>query len=265
MLSDLLAAPPLIWLGASLPVLGYVALLWCTCRGPERSTLRLAAFTWGMVAAPALSMHVNDALLARVPDLTPVLLAPLVEEVAKGAAIALLFLVPNGGVRTGVILGGLSGLGFSLTENVGYLTIAALQDGSAGVWRAIWLRGIVAGAKHALFTATAGAAIGWARDATASTRRIVGFAVAGLAAAVSQHVLWNGVASRVITDVLCHATSPGGPCAGPDAVDLLVRVPAFTAICLAPSALALVLVARRAEAGSSPARETVRTPTASRP
>jgi len=242
--SDLVAAPPLIWLGASLPVLGYVALLWFLCRGTEPSTLRLAAFAWGVVAAPALSMHANNALYARAPDLTPVLLAPAVEEVAKAAAIALLFLVPDGGARSGVILGGLAGLGFSLTENVGYLMIAAVQDGSTGLWRAIWVRGIVAGAKHGLFTATAGAAIGWARRASATTTRIIGFAVAGLTAAVAQHALWNGIASHVITDVLCNAPSPGGSCAGPDRVDLLVSVPALTAICLAPGALALRWVTR---------------------
>jgi RsiW-degrading membrane proteinase PrsW (M82 family) len=246
-----MAAPPPILLGATIPVLGYVVLLCLMRRGCDRSTLLLAAFTWGVVVAPALSLHVDDALLARAPDLTPVLLAPLVEEVAKAAALALLFLVPAGGVRTGMALGGLVGLGFTLTENVGYLTLAALQDGSAGIWRAIWLRGVVAGAKHAVFTATAGAAIGWARDRGASTRRLVGFAVAGLVAAVSQHVLWNGVASSVIADVLCHATSPHGSCAGPDGVDLFVRVPVLAAICLAPGVLVLRFVARRAEAAAA--------------
>jgi RsiW-degrading membrane proteinase PrsW (M82 family) len=250
--SDIAVAPPEMLLGAAIPVVGYVVLLWLAWRGPERATVRLAAFAWGVLAAPAIAVHANDLLLARAPDLTPVLFAPLVEEIAKAAALALLLVVPNGGIRTGIGLGALAGLGFSLTENIGYLTLAALQDGTTGMWRAIWLRGVVGGSKHAVFTATAGAAIGWARGARASTRRIAGFAVAGLAAAVLQHVLWNGVASRVVTDVLCHATSPGGWCAGPDAVDLLVRIPVLTVMCLAPGVLGLVVVARRAAAGSRP-------------
>ena len=252
MVSDLVTAPPLIWLGVSLPVVGYVALLWLLWRGSESFTLRLAAFAWGAIAAPALSMHANDALYARAPDLTPVLFAPFVEETVKAAAIALLFFVADGGVRSGVMLGGLAGLGFSMAENVGYLMMAAVQDGPAGVWRAIWLRGIVAGAKHALFTATAGAAIGWARRMPATTSRALGFAVTGFAAAVAQHALWNDVASQVITDALCNAASPGGSCAGPDAVDLLVRVPAFTVICLTPGVLALVAITRRSSFTSSP-------------
>jgi len=247
MSSEIAVAPPEMLLGAALPVAAYVVLLWSAWRGPERATVRLAAFVWGVVAAPKIAVHVDDLLLARAPDLTPVLLAPLVEEIAKAAALGLLLLVPNGGVRTGILLGALVGLGFSLTENIGYLTLAALQDGSTGMWRAIWLRGVVGGSKHAIFTATTGAAVGWARLAP-SARHATAVVAAGFAGAVAQHVLWNGVASYAITGVLCHAPQPGGPCAGPDTVDILVRLPALTAGCLAPGLLALATFARRGRA-----------------
>lgn len=245
MSSEIAVAPPEMVLGAALPVVAYVVLLWLAWRGPERPTVRLAAFAWGVFAAPAIAVRANDLLLARAPDLTPVLLAPLVEEIAKAAALALLLLVPHGGMRTGILLGALAGLGFSLTENIGYLTLAALQDGPTGMWRAIWLRGVVGGSKHAVFTATTGAAVGWARLAP-SLRRAIGVVAAGFAGAVAQHVLWNGVASHAIIGVLCHATQPGGPCAGPDTADVLVRIPALTVGCLAPGALALAACARQA-------------------
>jgi RsiW-degrading membrane proteinase PrsW (M82 family) len=240
---ELAQTPPLILLGATLPVVGFVALVLWQVRAWR--PLLLVTFVWGAVAAPVLSLHANHALLAHAPALTPILLAPLVEEMAKAAVLGLLFLARDGGVRTGIACGALAGLGFSLTENVGYLTLAALQDGQAGVWRAIWLRGVVGGAKHAVFTATAGAALGRARVVRANVTRVE-LAVAGLAGAVAQHVLWNGVASYAITDVLCNAVRPGGPCGGPDAVDLLIRVPALTVACLGPGALVLVAISRRA-------------------
>ena len=239
---ELAQTSPLILLGATLPVVGFVGLvLW---RVRAWRLLLLVAFVWGAVAAPALSLYANHALLARAPTLTPILLAPLVEEMAKAAVLGLLFLVRDGGVRSGIACGALAGLGFSLTENVGYLTLAALQDGPAGVWRAIWLRGVVGGAKHAVFTATTGAALGRARVARSNAARI-GLGVAGLAGAVAQHILWNGVASYAITNVLCNAVRPGGPCGGPDAADLLMRVPALTVACLAPGVLVLVAMSRR--------------------
>src|SRR5262249_33899434 len=132
--------PPPILLGAALPVLAWVVVLWIAARGSERAAVRLAAFSWGVVVAPALAMAANDALLARAPVLTPVVFAPVVEETAKAIALVLLLRVPRAGARVGIVLGALAGFGFSLTENVGYLTLAALADGASGIWRGIWLR-----------------------------------------------------------------------------------------------------------------------------
>lgn len=246
-MSALAGAPPFILLGAALPVAGFTALLLWIARGwHERHRRLLVAFLWGVLVAPALSAYANDLLLARAPVLTPVLLAPLVEELAKAAVLGLLLLSSaDDGIRTGLVCGALTGLGFSLTENVGYLTLAAIQDGPGGVWRAIWLRGIVGGAKHPVFTATTGAAFGRARAMPAGAAR-TGLAIAGLGGAVLQHAVWNGVASRAITGVMCHAASAGGPCQGPDTVDLLVRIPPLILACLAPGLLGLAVVARRA-------------------
>jgi RsiW-degrading membrane proteinase PrsW (M82 family) len=242
-MTDLAQASPLILLGAALPVVGFAALvLW---RVHAWRPLLLVAFVWGAFAAPVLAVHANDALLVRAPVLTPVVLAPLVEEVAKALVLGLLFVVADGGVRSGIACGALAGLGFSLTENVGYLTLAAVQDGPAGVWRAIWLRGIVGGAKHPVFTATTGAALGRVRAMPAGAAR-TGVGIAGLGGAVLQHAVWNGVVSRAITDVMCHAASAGGPCQGPDTVDLLVRIPARILACIAPGLFGLAIVAHRA-------------------
>ena len=69
--------------------------------------------------------------------------------------------------REGALLGALIGLGFELVENQHYLTLAAVQAGTAGLVRGVWVRGILGGLKHAVFTAITGAGLGWAREATA--------------------------------------------------------------------------------------------------
>lgn len=243
------ATPPAIVLGAMLPIAGFLALVLRLDRnGDERRTLLLATFLWGAAVAPFLAARVNDALLARVPAVTPILLGPAVEELAKAAALALLvFVRPGelGGVRGGLVYGAVVGLGFTMAENLGSLTLAAVQGGPAGLERAIWVRGIVAGSRHAVFTATTGAAFGWARERPAQAARI-GLAVAGLVAAVLQHVVWNGIASRAITDVLCNAALPGGPCrVAPDPLDLFLWIPLIALAGVGPGLGLLAVIVRR--------------------
>jgi RsiW-degrading membrane proteinase PrsW (M82 family) len=244
-----MSALPVIALGATLPAAGLVVLvLWLAGFARVERPLVLAALVWGATVAPFVAVHVNARLLAHLPTLTPVLLAPAVEELAKAAGLVLLLLwrpAGVGGARGGALYGALVGLGFTVTENLDYLVLAAIQGGSPGLQRAIWARGIVGGAKHAIFTAIAGAALAGARELPTRTGRI-GLAAGGVALAVLQHALWNGVASRSITDALCHAARPDGPClAVPDPFDLFVRVPVLTLTGLAPGVILLALLVRR--------------------
>jgi len=100
--------------------------------------------------------------------------------------------------------------------------------GAPGLGRSVYLRGLLAGADHAIFTATIGAGIGWARTAQAeSVRRLA--PVVAAAAACLQHIAWNGVASEAIVGALCGAEVPGGACrAMPSDHDLVVVVPLLT-------------------------------------
>lgn len=251
LLRTIIATPPVIVVGATLSVVGFLALvlrLGCHEDGPR--LFFLAAFLWGAAVAPFLSLRVNDALLVRVPAVTPVFLAPAVEELAKAAALAVLLLLrPDGRrrVRSGVVYGALIGLGFTMAENLSYLTLAAVQGGLDGLDRAIWVRGILGGSKHAVFTATTGAALGWACQLRTRGGRI-GLAVAGIVAAVLQHGIWNAVASHAITDVLCNAALPGSPCRPvPDPVDLFLWIPLIALACLGPGVVVLAVIVRRVE------------------
>ena len=210
-----------------------------------RAPVAVFAVVWGAaVAAPAAAV-VNELLEARVGG-WPLTAAgvPVVEEAAKAAvllALAASWFGALRGVRAGIVVGSLIGLGFAAAENVGYFLLARVQDGPAGLMRAIVVRGVFEGAVHPVLTATTGAGVGvW------SARRRVFPAFLGFGAAVVQHALWNGVGSPAVSAILCNGTTPSGACRGaPDVYRLLVVVPAVVVATLTPGIVALVVVARR--------------------
>lgn len=234
---------PAIVLGAMLPPACAAALL-IVARGRDR-TIRLAyvaLLSWGAVGAAFLSSAINDALSAPGRDLVPAFAGPIVEELTKAVGlVAIVMLEPAAlrGVVDGIVCGALVGLGFTMTENVGYLILAAVQGGSAGLHVALWTRATLGGFTHAVFTATTGAGLGWVRERSpASSSGVAGVA---FLAAVAQHVLWNTVASSTIIRVLCDAPVPGGPCRdAPGPAALFVTIPLVAGVGLAPGAVALV-------------------------
>jgi protease PrsW len=236
-----------VLVGAVLPGLGYaVLLLWIARAARVRVRPAVVAFAlvWGAgVAAPVASLA-NALLQARGWSLALVGVPP-VEEAAKAAvlvALVLFWRTAVRDVRAGIVLGGLVGLGFAQLENLGYLLLARVQDGPAGLLRAIAVRGILEGAVHPVFTATTGAGLG-----AALTRRRVAPGLFGFAAAVTQHALWNGVASGAVNAVLCNGVTPTGACRGnPDAAHIILTVPFVVAASLAPGIIALTALARSA-------------------
>ena len=242
--------PVVVVLAAVLPALAYAAAVVWSARGwTVRPGAPAAAFAlaWGAGVAAPVSGAVNDLLIPHAHGmLVPVLAAPLVEELAKGAVLVLLVLRWPGegrGVRAGIVAGALVGVGFAAAENLRYLLLAAVQGGSAGLLRGVWVRGIVEGGVHAVFAAATGAGIGALR---AGAGRRLGAVAAGTGAAVVQHVGWNGVASGAVTQVLCGAPVPDGPCRlSPDPFALAVTIPLVVAAALGPGALALAALARR--------------------
>src|SRR5262249_22079246 len=133
----------------------------------------------------------------------------------------------------------------AMTENFSYLTLAALQGGTGGLLRGVYLRAVLGGPVHATFTAIAGAAL--VKACTA--RRIaagLATAFAGVLAAVVQHVVWNGLASRTLTGVLCGPQYPGACRPEPDARALLVQAPLVVVLFLGPGVLMLLAIGRLA-------------------
>ena len=250
--------PASIVAGAVVPPLAYgVLVLLLDRRRPRPWGAFAAALLWGVIAAACAAAPINDLLLARLAGATDAARArslaatagaPVIEELLKGLGPLLLVLLRPDLLRTprdGMVCGALVGLGFDLAEGFQYLTLAAVQGGYVGLARGVWVRGILAGPKHAVFSATTGAGLGWAQRVPQRRARLAVPLVA-LLAAIVQHAVWNAVASDAITRALCGAPLTGARCLPePSERALFVSVPLIVAICLGPGILALATIVRR--------------------
>ena len=254
MLADV---PPAIVASAALPAIAYA---WCLGRieradgAPASRGARAAAFVAGAVLAGWLAHTANTWLLAWAGERTATddarLLAggfgaPAIEEIVKAGVLAGLLLARRdrlAGPLDGIVYGGLVGVGFAFTENVVYLTFAMLQGGQIGWLRGVYLRALLGGWNHAAFTATTGAALGWALgDRAAAPRWLV--AAVGLGLAIVQHVAWNAVAASAINGVLCGPELGTAPCrAAPTWTSLFVLVPILIVIFVGPGVLTLAAI-----------------------
>jgi len=254
----MLGYPPVLVAGAVVPPLVYALLVGLLDRRrPRPWGAFVASFLWGVVAAACAAAPLNDLLLDHLSGTTDAMRArtlaatagaPVLEELLKGLGPLFLLLLRPDLLRTprdGMLCGAFVGLGFDLAEGFQYLTLAAVQGGYTGLARSIWVRTILAGLKHAVFTATTGAGLGWMRSATRRVARVA-IPLGALGAAIVQHVVWNAVASEAITKALCGAPTAEARCLpAPSHLALFVSVPLIIALCLGPGAVALTALARR--------------------
>jgi RsiW-degrading membrane proteinase PrsW (M82 family) len=254
----LAATPAVLLLGAIVPALGYAGLTVRIDRfGRQPVALLSIAFLWGAAAAAPLADAANDAAQAwlaavhetdRAASLTAFLAAPAIEESAKAALLPLLLVARRAtldGVLDGIVYGALIGIGFAMTENATYFLLAAVQGGEIGLWQNVYLRALLGGLNHAVFTASVGAALGWAVQRRGHWRWWA--APLGLVLAVGEHTVWNALAAGTIHPLVCNPASPDGPCRTPaPAVTLFVTVPLVVAAVIGPALAVLALLARSA-------------------
>jgi len=248
--------PALIVVTAAVPALVWA---WCLTRidvaDREPPAALAAALVAGAVVAGWLAHAANARVLAfagrvTATDAARALVggfgAPAIEEVAKAAVLVPLVLGGwnrRSGPVDGIVYGGLVGVGFAFTENVVYLTFAMLQGGPSGLLRGVYLRALLGGWNHAAFTATTGAALGYAVTARDAAARWLVPAV-GLGLAIVQHVAWNAVAASAISGVLCGPELGTAPCrAAPSWTSLFVLVPILMVVFVGPGLLTLWAVA----------------------
>ncbi|HSD57203.1 MAG TPA: PrsW family intramembrane metalloprotease, partial [Methanotrichaceae archaeon] len=157
------------------------------------------ALTQAMNDDAALKAEIESAGadVATVGDiLVAWLIAPPVEEIMKGLAILLIFLLLRSefdGVRDGIIYGALVGLGFNVMETAQYITVGYAQMGYAPYMEQIVTRFVFLGLDgHSLYSALFGAGLGLAMQ----TRRLwlkVLAPVGGLMLGILAHFVNNSL------------------------------------------------------------------------
>jgi RsiW-degrading membrane proteinase PrsW (M82 family) len=186
--------------------------LWLDRYEPEPVKYLLFCFGWGAFVSTLASLLVNSGASelferAALPDsLVGVLVAPFIEEVTKALGPVLLFWRRRqafSGLIDGIVYCGLSATGFAMVENILYLggrgyAVAAEEygplSGFAAVVMIFFVRVVMSGFAHPLFTAMTGIGLGIA--ARNADRRIRWFApLAGLLVAMMLHGSWNLMAT----------------------------------------------------------------------
>ncbi|MFB7247947.1 PrsW family intramembrane metalloprotease [Streptomyces populi] len=178
--------------------------------GPWRNLL--FSFAWGACAAALIAIVANSfatrwiAMTTADPSgadtLGATVIAPVVEESAKAAAVLLVFLFRRRdftGIVDGVVIAGVTATGFAFTENILYLGNAFGTDrlsgesGLASVTAAtFFVRVVMSPFAHPLFTVLTGIGFGVAAlSAERRHARRVLLPLTGLLLAMGMHALWN--------------------------------------------------------------------------
>jgi RsiW-degrading membrane proteinase PrsW (M82 family) len=170
--------------------------------------LVMVAAAWGAIVATSLvvwgeSLWEASAQRSLVPgpgmDASLAFMAGTLEEVAKGIAVVMLFLVMRNDfddVVDGIVYGAAVGLGFNFMETITYMTnLYAIfaPEGIGGFaagfqWYARQVLGLFFG--HATYTAFIGAGLGIARQLPSRKQKV--FAVgSGFIVAIAAHFSWD--------------------------------------------------------------------------
>ncbi|MFG2498150.1 PrsW family intramembrane metalloprotease [Streptomyces sp. NPDC048441] len=182
--------------------------------GPWRNLL--FSFAWGACAAALIAIVANSFATRWIATATAdptgadnlgaTVIAPIVEESAKAAAVLLVFLFRRReftGIVDGVVIAGVTATGFAFTENILYLGSAFGTDqlnggtGLASVTAAtFFVRVVMSPFAHPLFTVLTGIGFGIAALSTdrQHVRRVL-LPLGGLLLAMGLHALWNGSAN----------------------------------------------------------------------
>ena len=200
-------------LAAALPAALYVGIIYAVDRyEKEPIWLLTATFLWGAIPSILLALLFN--LVGSLPlymlagpevgdALSAVLIAPPVEETVKAMALLGIFFLLRDevdGLLDGIIYGAMVGMGFAMIENLFYFLTVYGESGVEAWQTNIFLRAIIFGLNHSLFTSMTGLGLAIGRFARS---RAVRFAapVAGWTVAVLLHGLHNLAAS--VGGLLC--------------------------------------------------------------
>ncbi|MBN1319495.1 MAG: PrsW family intramembrane metalloprotease [Thermoleophilia bacterium] len=176
---------------------------------PEPASMIAIAVIWGGVVALTFASLTNSAMLSFLQHVMPALtvdswgaaiVAPVNEELYKGAGLVLMFLIARAefdALMDGLIYGAMIGLGFQVVENIQYFMLAASESagGEAGaVVGMYFLRVVLSGLySHVLFSGLMGFGFAYfvTRKPQESLARRLGVFALFAAAAWAAHFVWN--------------------------------------------------------------------------
>ncbi|MCS7057255.1 MAG: PrsW family intramembrane metalloprotease [Thermoflexales bacterium] len=198
-----------VWLSAiliAIPTLWYARLVRSIDRfEQEPAKYLIVAFLWGALPAAFIALVLQLVFALPVSYVlgeeasmttTSIVAAPLTEELAKGLAVAAIYLWRRrefDGWVDGIVYGSTVGFGFAYVENIIYL---ANTEGLGGWVQLFILRVIVFGFMHGFYTSLIGIGFGLARHAP-SRAQATGFITLGFAAAIITHAVHNASVSWV--------------------------------------------------------------------
>jgi RsiW-degrading membrane proteinase PrsW (M82 family) len=174
----------------------------------EPKILLGVVFVWGAVVAAGVAYVINTTLARGVYLMTASetitefatgsLFAPPVEEILKGMAVLLVFLIFRrefDSILDGIVYAGIVALGFAATENSYYIyNFGYREDGWMGLLFLVFVRVILVGWQHPFYTAFVGIGFATARlNRNWGIKLIVPFI--GLAVAIFAHSMHNTLAS----------------------------------------------------------------------
>ncbi|MCH8613493.1 PrsW family intramembrane metalloprotease [Arsenicicoccus dermatophilus] len=187
---------------AALP-LGIVvpSFLWIDRLEAEPRWLLLVALAWGALVATAVALVANTGTMAIIAGATgesptsvgAVLVAPVVEETAKGLGLVLVLRLQRwelDGVVDGLVYAGIIAAGFAFGENILYLGRAFNEAGAEGLFATFLLRGVVGPFAHPIFTCCTGFGVGVATYRRPGVVRVLA-PLLGWTLAVALHAAWN--------------------------------------------------------------------------
>ncbi|NDJ54883.1 MAG: PrsW family intramembrane metalloprotease [Chloroflexi bacterium] len=182
--------------GGIVPMAFYALVIyWLDRFEREPLPLAFAVFAWGFIPAAILSLISqlilgfpfalvdNSGVLA--DTVGAVLLAPFTEEIFKGMAVWIVFLIWRrqfDGLVDGMVYGAIVGFGFAAVENILYFIAFGNE--------LIFARAFLFGFNHALWSALTGMGFGFARHAARPLLRIAA-PLGGLSLAIALHALHN--------------------------------------------------------------------------
>ncbi|MBM7504400.1 PrsW family intramembrane metalloprotease [Agromyces aurantiacus] len=182
-----------------------LAVRWVDRWEPEPRWALWFAFLWGAAVSVAIALIVdlgvqlftalsNPAGAPTDEVMQAVVQAPIVEEVAKGFGVLLIYLFSRShfdGPVDGLVYAATVAAGFAFTENILYFGVALVEGGAGELGMTFIVRGIFSPFAHVLFTACTGVAIGIGARRGAGAA-ILGWFLAGLVPAILLHAFWNG-------------------------------------------------------------------------